>query len=131
MAGRCARNECLRVLRQAAGVSAAGSGDGLDGGSDDSDDDDVALRLLLDERNAELGRAVDALPHQCSFLLRVLVSDPRPTYEEVAAALDMPIDSIGPTRQRCLERLRHRPELIGITEGSDRLLIVTTKGESG
>jgi DNA-directed RNA polymerase specialized sigma24 family protein len=39
-------------------------------------------------------------------LLRVLMADPRPPYEEIAVALDMPIGSIGPTRQRALERWR-------------------------
>jgi DNA-directed RNA polymerase specialized sigma24 family protein len=34
------------------------------------------------------------------------MADPRPPYEEIAAALDMPIGSIGPTRQRALVRLR-------------------------
>jgi DNA-directed RNA polymerase specialized sigma24 family protein len=35
------------------------------------------------------------------------------TYEEIAASLDMPIGSIGPTRARALERLRHELELGG------------------
>jgi hypothetical protein len=33
-------------------------------------------------------------------------ADPAPSYAELAAALDMPIGSIGPTRARCLENLR-------------------------
>ena len=41
------------------------------------------------------------------------MADPRPTYEEIAAALDMPIGSIGPTRQRALERLRQELETSG------------------
>jgi DNA-directed RNA polymerase specialized sigma24 family protein len=35
------------------------------------------------------------------------MADPAPSYDEVAAALDMPVGSIGPTRGRCLEQLRH------------------------
>jgi DNA-directed RNA polymerase specialized sigma24 family protein len=34
------------------------------------------------------------------------MADPSPSYQQVAAAMDMPIGSIGPTRGRCLERLR-------------------------
>jgi DNA-directed RNA polymerase specialized sigma24 family protein len=34
--------------------------------------------------------------------------EPRPAYEEISAALDMPIGSIGPTRQRALARLREQ-----------------------
>ena len=33
---------------------------------------------------------------------------PDASYAEIAAALDMPIGSIGPTRMRCLEHLRRQ-----------------------
>ena len=36
----------------------------------------------------------------------MLMACDRPVYAEVSAAFDMPIGSIGPTRMRCLERLR-------------------------
>ncbi len=39
------------------------------------------------------------------------MADMPPSYQEVAAALGMPIGAIGPTRQRCLERLRRDPHL--------------------
>jgi DNA-directed RNA polymerase specialized sigma24 family protein len=39
------------------------------------------------------------------------MASPPPSYAEVAAALDVPIGSVGPTRARCLERLRQ--ELTG------------------
>ena len=35
------------------------------------------------------------------------MTDPAPAYEEIAAALDMQVGSIGPTRGRCLDQLRH------------------------
>jgi hypothetical protein len=34
------------------------------------------------------------------------MADPAPSYDEVSDALDMPVGSIGPTRQRCLRSLR-------------------------
>ena len=34
------------------------------------------------------------------------MADEPPSYEEVGAALDMPVGAIGPTRMRCLDRLR-------------------------
>jgi len=40
-------------------------------------------------------------------LLRVLIATPPPNYAEVAAALGMPVGSIGPTRARCLQQLRN------------------------
>ena len=46
------------------------------------------------------------LPERCNRLLRLLFLTPQPRYSEIAAALDMPIGSIGPTRARCLRRLR-------------------------
>jgi DNA-directed RNA polymerase specialized sigma24 family protein len=43
------------------------------------------------------------------------MADEPPAYEEVGAALDMPVGSIGPTRARCLERLRRLVARRGIT----------------
>jgi hypothetical protein len=39
-------------------------------------------------------------------LLRLLLAEPAPSYTEVSAALNMPVGSIGPTRGRCLAKLR-------------------------
>ncbi len=46
------------------------------------------------------------------------MAEPTPSYEEISAALDMPIGSIGPTRGRCLERLRREAELAGLSAGA-------------
>ena len=45
-------------------------------------------------------------PARCQELLRIIAFAPRPDYAAVAAALGMPIGSIGPTRGRCLAKLR-------------------------
>lgn len=66
--------------------------------------------MLRDERDAALWRKVAELGEACLRLLRVLMATPPPSYPEVSAALDMPIGSIGPTRQRCLRRLRELVE---------------------
>jgi len=34
------------------------------------------------------------------------MADPPPSYQDVAETLTMPVGSIGPTRARCLDRLR-------------------------
>jgi DNA-directed RNA polymerase specialized sigma24 family protein len=60
--------------------------------------------FLRSERDRELWRAYAKLPERCQRLLRLVATSA--SYEEVAAALDMPIGSIGPTRARCLERLK-------------------------
>jgi RNA polymerase sigma factor (sigma-70 family) len=71
--------------------------------------------LLTEERDRVLWRAFATLSPECQGLLRLLASDPAPSYAEVAAALDRPIGSLGPTRRRCLERLRGTLEPSGIT----------------
>ena len=65
--------------------------------------DDV---VLLSERDDALRQSFARLRPSDQALLRLLMADPRPPYEEISAALDMPIGSIGPTRQRALNRLR-------------------------
>jgi hypothetical protein len=50
--------------------------------------------------------AFATLSARCQALLRLLASDPAPSYEHVSAALGMPIGSIGPTRGRCLASRR-------------------------
>lgn len=57
------------------------------------------------DRERRLWLAFDRLPDNCRVLLHLL-SVVAMSYHEVAAALDMPIGSIGPTRARCLDRLR-------------------------
>jgi len=49
-------------------------------------------------------------------LLRLLIVEPAPPYEEVGAALGMPIGSIGPTRARALERLRRHARQLGVLD---------------
>jgi RNA polymerase sigma factor (sigma-70 family) len=70
---------------------------------------DVAL--LRAERDAALWRAFESLSPACRQLLRVFLADPPPTYAEVAAAMGRPVGSIGPTRARCLDCLRHHQEI--------------------
>lgn len=97
-----ARNECLRVLRhQARQVPTAD--DQMPAESVPPVDD---ARLLERERDAQLWRAFATLSARCQALLRMLATEPAPSYEEVGAALGMAIGSIGPTRGRCLEHLR-------------------------
>lgn len=56
----------------------------------------------------DLGKLLAALPERCRTILRVLAQAPPLSYAEIAAALEIPVGSIGPTRRRCLGRLRDR-----------------------
>jgi RNA polymerase sigma factor (sigma-70 family) len=62
--------------------------------------------ILRHEQHDRLETALAALPPRQEQLLRILSTDPAPSYREVAAATGMPIGSIGPTRARALDRLR-------------------------
>jgi RNA polymerase sigma factor (sigma-70 family) len=105
-----ARHECLRILRRSGRAVPAGDDDVLD--APDPLLPPVESGLLADERQSALYAALARLSERCQRLLRVLMADPEPSYEEVGLALDMPIGSIGPTRGRCLKHLRR--ELGGI-----------------
>jgi RNA polymerase sigma factor (sigma-70 family) len=105
------RRECLRLLRRSKREQPAFDDDGLPDFADKAEPLDAAL--LVEERDAALWRALQQMPERCRLLLRVLMASPPPSYAEVAAALDMPIGSIGPTRQRCLDRLRRIAEADG------------------
>lgn len=58
------------------------------------------------DENRRLWAAVHRLADRCQRLLRVIAFEERPDYARLAADLAMPIGSIGPTRQRCLAKLR-------------------------
>jgi RNA polymerase sigma factor (sigma-70 family) len=70
--------------------------------------DEVPVEELVcrEERRSVLWRAVQRLPERCQQLLRVVAYTERPDYDRVAEALGMPRGSIGPTRGRCLAKLR-------------------------
>ena len=53
-----------------------------------------------------LWRNVAKLSERCRQLLRVIAFAERPDYATLSTALDMPVGSIGPTRGRCLAKLR-------------------------
>lgn len=71
---------------------------------------------ILAEEATRLWQAFKRLPEHCFRLLRALLAAPPPSYAEVAAALGMPIGSIGPTRMRCLKLLREQLEAAVISE---------------
>lgn len=102
-----ARHEALRVIRRGAREQPSDEADLFEAPADEAIDG-----LLVDpERDGALWRAFAGLSERCKTLLRLLVSDREPSYEEVGAALGMPIGAIGPTRTRCLDKLRRSAEL--------------------
>jgi RNA polymerase sigma factor (sigma-70 family) len=102
-----ARRECLRVLQ---GPMRECPSDDPELG-DRCDFADPESELLAAEQRVALGRALAVLPERHRRLMTLLVSEPAMQYQEVSAALAMPIGSIGPIRARSLVRLARHPEL--------------------
>lgn len=100
-----AKRECLRLLRR-------GGTELPDVHIADRADDAApaapgpAEAFLAHEEQAEVLRAFQRLEARCQDLLRLTVAVADPRYADVAAELDMPVGSVGPTRQRCLQHLR-------------------------
>lgn len=97
-----ARHECLAVVgrQRRRGVSLEVVAEVVDARPLPGD------AVLAQERDSALWAALERVSGACRQLLRLLASEPPPSYMEVSAALDMPVGSIGPTRARCLQKLR-------------------------
>jgi len=122
------QRECLRVLKQSRryelfggdpgdGVLAAEAGKAM-----------IEEEILLAERNAKLRAALAELAEDDRRLLTLLLSDPPLPYARISEILGMPQGSIGPTRARCLARLRRSPYLRGLTDADLTPARVTTPG---
>jgi DNA-directed RNA polymerase specialized sigma24 family protein len=66
----------------------------------------VESEVIGGQTQRQLWRHVEKLPDRCRTLLRVIAFADRPDYAELAKSLGMPQGSIGPTRGRCLAKLR-------------------------
>ena len=67
--------------------------------------------------------ALEQVSPACQQLLRLMIADPPLSYDEISAVLDMPKKSIGPTRQRYLQRMR----IIIDTVHDDRITSPTSR----
>jgi RNA polymerase sigma factor (sigma-70 family) len=70
------------------------------------------------DRQRQLWGHVESLPPRCRELLRVIAFADRPDYALIADSLGMPVGSIGPTRGRCLAKLRQGLAADPLWEGS-------------
>jgi RNA polymerase sigma factor (sigma-70 family) len=99
-----ARREALMLLRRSGRDVPVDTASAL--ASLPGDGPAIDERLLQDEEHQTLWRAFVQLSGNCQRLLRIAFADPPPRYEDISAALDMPVGSIGPTRARCLATLQ-------------------------
>ncbi|MET8160282.1 sigma-70 family RNA polymerase sigma factor [Sphaerisporangium sp. NPDC005289] len=104
------RHEAMRIGRARAGARPSGLPTDLPppSGADPpaSGGGDPVAALLSDDQGRRLWAAVDTLPRPCGALVRLIVLAPDASYAQLSRRLGMPIGSIGPTRIRCLKRLR-------------------------
>jgi RNA polymerase sigma factor (sigma-70 family) len=102
-----ARHECLRMLRRN-GREVVGFDADLDFEAGEPTPEAVVLDT---ERDRLLWQSLGEISQRCQVLLRALATAPPPSYQDISAALGMPVGSIGPTRARCLDSLKRRVEL--------------------
>jgi RNA polymerase sigma factor (sigma-70 family) len=101
-----ASRESLRIKRTSAkAVGAEDRGLDLDA-LIDSEERSAEDNAILAERAELLRRHTQALNDRCRDLLTMLYLEEDPSYQEISEQLQMPIGAIGPTRARCLEKLR-------------------------
>ena len=100
------KRECMALLRARArfepfDVSLLQVADARPGPEEDT---------IREESIGEVAAAFARISSRCRDLLRRLVCDPDQSYQQISEALRMPIGSIGPTRLRCLTKLRRELE---------------------
>jgi RNA polymerase sigma factor (sigma-70 family) len=62
---------------------------------------------IISEQQQTVRQSVDQLSERCRTLIEMLYFDQRAlSYEEIGQFMAMPVSSIGPTRARCLDKLK-------------------------
>jgi len=109
------RRECGRIMR---GLQAAGNALELEKIPDEqtgmAEDE-----LLAAELSSALREAFAHLPPCCQQLLALLIEDPPVSYAEISARLGIPVGSIGPSRGRCLDKLRRHPAIAALIRAEE------------
>ena len=107
------RRQCVKARRQERGSQAIRHM--LDAETIPDEHAGTAEReLLLTERHAALREAFSRLPPDCQRLIALLVEDPPVPYAQISATLGIPVGSIGPSRGRCLDKLRRDPAIAAL-----------------
>ena len=104
----CAKREAL--LQRSRGqrtVPLDGDDDGAAPALQVADDAALPEDMLSELQQAHALRlALERLDDRCRELLTLTFADDAPAYDEVSRRMAMPVGSIGPTRGRCLRKLR-------------------------
>ena len=86
--------------------------------------------LLAAERHAALREALTGLPPPCQQLIALLAEDPPLPYAQISARLGIPVGSIGPTRSRCLAKLRGHPAIAALINTEPQALSNEPPGQA-
>jgi RNA polymerase sigma factor (sigma-70 family) len=106
--GTTAKREALRMRQRARREVALDSEEGSGIDAIESGDPLPEARLQELQQLNLLRGALERLDARCRELLTAIFLDPeeQPSYEAIAKKLGLPIGSLGPTRSRCLQKLR-------------------------
>jgi RNA polymerase sigma factor (sigma-70 family) len=105
------RRECVRVLGTARRSQAPGY---VLKRIPDEQTGMAEHELLVAERHTALREAFTRLPPCCQRLIAILTEDPPVSYAQISARLGIPVGSIGPSRGRCLDKLRRDPAIAAL-----------------
>jgi RNA polymerase sigma factor (sigma-70 family) len=122
------QRECVRVVKTHRKCEVFGTDPDGGGLPRETGTTTIEEEILMAERNALLRAAFAELPEDSQRLITLLMSDPPLSYVEIGEILGMPRGSVGPTRQRCLNRLRRSPYLRGLTDADFHASRVPTPG---
>lgn len=118
-----ARNESMRTSRMAVRVTPTADLEPMLPPITTDTPEHAALRAESEaeaqRRSRQLWHAFEELSARCRELLRTMMATPPLSYAEIASLFDMPVGSIGPTRARCLQRLRGLMRQRGITGAAE------------
>jgi len=110
-----ARNECLHVIAFRRRHESADPM--VDQRFDRRQTTDEPLeRLHRLQLHRALLAGLNQLPAHHRDLMLLLIADPELSYREIGQRLNIPAGSIGPTRARCLQKLRAMPDILSLME---------------
>jgi RNA polymerase sigma factor (sigma-70 family) len=109
------QRECLRAVGIARSPRAAALAPEVDN-IPDIETGMAEQELLIAERHAALRDALSHLPPCCQQLIALLTEDPPVPYAQISTRLGIPVGGIGPSRGRCLDRLRRDPAIAALID---------------
>jgi RNA polymerase sigma factor (sigma-70 family) len=109
------QRECARVLRRVRGLHQVGYVPDVKNIPEEQSLT-AEQEVLAAECHTALCEALADLPPAWRQLIAMLTTDPPVPYAEISARLGIAVGSIGPTRARCLDWLRHHPAIAALTD---------------